>query len=128
MSIYVPIGETAAAQKDNERIVQGLEALQASFFRNSDQSGLEDATSMVVAGTDLTEKEGVEATYLAERLGRDVLILCQSEHVRDDLLRRLGAERFSIMAASNDIIFMTALKTHLGAQELKRGITRDLPE
>lgn len=115
MNIYVPHGETDIAEQENNAVVNMLGELGAQTFRTPD---LDSATSMVASGTSIGEAVGREATYVASRLGRDVLFVCSSMGRRDELIARLGAVDFSIMAASNEVILQSALKLHLDSQKI----------
>ncbi len=115
MNIYVPNGETGITEQENIAIVNMLGELGAQTFRTPD---LDSATSMVASGTNIGEAVGSEATYVATRLGRDVLFICNSTGRRDELIARLGTGDFSIMAATSEVILQSALKLHIDSQKI----------
>jgi hypothetical protein len=126
MNIYVPIGLTELAVSENDKIAFELEELEATttrFFGDTDDERA-SITSMISCGTDVNESINGQAEYVSRRLGRDVLFLCTSQTQRDELITRLGRQQYSIMAATNALIFTSALKVHLGSQKLKENLEK----
>lgn len=126
MNIYVPHQETEVSEHENVIIAQMLGTLGATTYREPD---LDHATSMVTSATHFGETVHRQASYVATHLGHDVLLLCNSIERRDALIAELGRRDFSIMAATNPTIRLSALKVHIDSQELlmnmlQRGIRR----